>query len=310
MSSPLVFILAGQSDMVGRGEPEKLPEEMERMSPDIDFLMSYDIDRNALEGSNSTSGGKFVRLSRECQWSGAGQRYSHGPEWGIAKALVPLLGGLVGEDEKSTADRQKRKIYLIKFAMGSTTLHEDWRPDSERSYFSGFVEYVREMVKEVERLEMDSEGRNDVMISSLFWLQGHSDASGRAEMRDNYGKNFVDFVKRVREELGEMLVVTSQLTWQCRAESKSDKKFRKQMQKVNEQVKDACRERIQNCFYSSYTEDEEANMTCLEDGHCDTGGLLLLGELMGRTFVEAYGSSSTNCCPGPESCLNSYTCST
>merc|ERR1719271_484653 len=76
------------------------------------------------------------------------------------------------------------RIYFIKFAMGSTNLHEDWRPGGP--YFSELVEFVRRMLQRVEDLERISAAKEaattdamiqrSVAIDGFFWNQGDSDA--------------------------------------------------------------------------------------------------------------------------------------
>ncbi|KAL7553754.1 hypothetical protein ACHAWF_017080 [Thalassiosira exigua] len=275
---PLICILAGQSNMVGRGEPEKLSDELieavtGKGNQDRIFLM-YEIDCLGKEGTPSDSGGQFLPLGRTAQYSNAGRRHSCGPEWGIAERLLQsdvFRGG------------SRKDIYFIKYAAGSTNLHRDWAPGGE--LFSGMVALAHKGVESIaaERLqnargperEGCSEGATiDPPHAKLkqertrllrdhtvfFWLQGESDASGNAVMRSSYKENFQRFVVQVRKALvlGEgtqcessshrtgtgldLPFVASELDWPVNPNSKSSVRFAKRLREINLALGDACAE--------------------------------------------------------------------
>eukprot|EP00928_Gymnodinium_smaydae_P055348 TRINITY_DN38919_c0_g1_i1.p1 TRINITY_DN38919_c0_g1~~TRINITY_DN38919_c0_g1_i1.p1 ORF type:complete len:164 (-),score=8.54 TRINITY_DN38919_c0_g1_i1:101-592(-) len=69
----VVFVLAGQSNMVGRGVASELSQDLiDFVHCHADVRMAYDIDKNAKEQTNSTSGRKFLQLGRQTQWSDGG----------------------------------------------------------------------------------------------------------------------------------------------------------------------------------------------------------------------------------------------
>jgi hypothetical protein len=272
---------------------------------------------------------------------------------------------LGNNEDSSSKDGTKKRIYLIKFAMGSTNLHEDWSPDhgvpvtndnitinstqtginndhvipsvnesvdannidskdiDRPSYYEDFVDFVKENLKEICRLEKQRPN-----IDALFWLQGHSDASGRAEMGNNYGKNFVKFIKKLRLDLKEfydvnfeksvlndnMKVVVSQLTWLRREKSKADKIFYKKLQKINLQLEEVLKiEKVDdhtkssthtsasineqitvttnnsmmvpNSIFARLSLEQESELSFHPDGHSDTDGLLKLGENMAQYLL-------------------------
>merc|ERR1712224_307365 len=87
-----VFILSGQSNMVGRGRGPQLDQGLlDFVQSNADVFMAYDIDKSAKEQANTTSDREFLRLGRETQWSDGGKCYTHGPEWGIAQRLIERL---------------------------------------------------------------------------------------------------------------------------------------------------------------------------------------------------------------------------
>lgn len=240
-----VFILAGQSNMVGRGKAAELDQALvDFVRNHADVSMAYDIDKSAKEQKNSTSGNEFIQLGRETQWSDGGQCYSYGPEWGVAHTVIERL--LQAQSNRNA--KQLPRIYFIKFAMGSTNLHEDWSPEGK--YFGEFVKFTRLMLQKVADLETGITQRlcreacpqSSVIIDAMFWNQGDSDASGRFEMRDKYQKNLVNFVHLVWKDLAgsqcSFPFVPLELHEKVDENSKSTKKYRKSMDKVNDAICD------------------------------------------------------------------------
>jgi hypothetical protein len=314
---PLVLILAGQSDMVGRGEPDKLSDEVVRRccgsgeGTQRSIRYTYVIDRGSAEGAESAApgfgkGGPLPLLGRESQWSNAGERFSCGPEWGIVDELM----------RDSESDR-RNSTYVIKFASGSTSLGKDWAPGG--GLFQGLVGFVRDSVARIAAEQVGSVvGSSETLAeadrllradTAFLWLQGHSDASGNATMRAGYQKNFVEFVKRLRAELlsnkdqdgGENVagaldfpVVASELDWLLNKSSKSSVRFAKRLQEINAALRDGCAELSQAeppipaAFASFPVEDDSWELTYHPDGHCATEGLLLLGQNLAKHLNSAF----------------------
>merc|ERR1719174_31617 len=123
-----VFILAGQSNMVGRGKPSDLLGEV--VDAVSQCSLCYDHDRNFADKVNqphlAIKG--WGPLTPDAQYSYGGQCTHFGPEFGIASYLG-------------------YPVQFAKFAMGSTTLHTDWQPQG--SYFRELVKFVKHAIKNV-----------------------------------------------------------------------------------------------------------------------------------------------------------------
>lgn len=299
-----VFVLAGQSNMVGRGTATELDQSLiDFVHANSDARMAYDIDKSAKEQKNTTSENEFVRLERETQWSDGGQCYSHGPEWGIAQRVIERLIRRHAVSPGAPAGPTlalRPRIYFIKFAMGSTSLSEDWSPDG--LYFAEFVQFTRTMlqrVAELEHTEAQQCGEEAACttqnpaatIDGLFWNQGDSDASGRSEMRDNYETNFVNFVRRVWMALagreGTFPFVALQLHWKVDENSKSTKRYRRSMEKVNQAIRNGCKALGSSTGMAEISPELEVSLAsmCYDDGHSGTSALAIEGQLLVDVFV-------------------------
>lgn len=289
-----VFVLAGQSNMVGRGTGAEVGQDLvDYVQSHADVYMAYDIDKSATEQANTTSGREFLRLGRETQWSDGGKCYTHGPEWGIAQRTIELCIDSGQEQRTPPSDRGstlKPRIYFIKFAMGSTSLHEDWSPDG--TYFGEFTSFTKAMLRKAADIEGLAEAPR---IDCMFWNQGDSDASGRAVMRDGYKANLVNFVQRVWEELAgpdahagaRFPFVPLQLHWRVDEASKSTKKYRKSMDKVNEAIGAACQELGSSTRMARIAPEMELVLAslCHDDGHSGSAALVLEGRHLADTYL-------------------------
>jgi hypothetical protein len=248
-----VCICAGQSNMVGRGKPCELPAIV--LEKAASSFVSYDHDRNFAEKANEPHRAvkDWTPLTADAQYSYGGQCLHFGPEFGIAQQF----------DEPA---------YFIKFAMGSTTLHTDWRPDGK--YFRECISFVKSALAKVPQ---------PAEIKAFFWLQGESDSTGNAQNVNAYEQNLVDFLTSVRRELGNIPVIASQVDFHNHGSSKRPKK----LGKVNEAIAQACaREEMQPATCSRL----EGEMSTFEDGHLDSAALLQIGANMGSAYLNLRAS--------------------
>jgi len=172
-----LFILAGQSNMVGRADPAvcwnvKVPPSSIRWCNDLNF------------GSDAIQR-DFVTL--EPQYSSWRDCHHWGPELGMD------LGGAA------------HTAYLVKFAMGSTRIREHWHPDLESSMYPHFLAFVREAI---------AAAPPPARFEGFFWLQGESD-SGSAKLANAYHDDLVALVQAVRRDLecDELPFVASHIVW-------------------------------------------------------------------------------------------------
>ena len=183
-----VFLLAGQSNMEGKGDGSKL---------------------TAADGARLEKAQKHVRFAYNRQpvvplnvtAAGAGNKkrfgidYSFGPE---------LFFGLGISDAWPNDD-----ILLIKRSLGATSLYGCWNPDwtVEKAtkmgeaqivpLFADFLAYIREVLAPYKR--------EDYEFSGMLWVQGEADSNvskNGPEPADTYGQNLRNLIQRIRQETG------------------------------------------------------------------------------------------------------------
>ncbi|MGK3963791.1 sialate O-acetylesterase [Sorangium sp. So ce118] len=200
MAQPVkVFVLAGQSNMVGFGVGAELPPEL-RSQPDI-WYDHYNPD--------AREGGPYASAT-SADWGplepkGDARRY--GPEITFGRAVAAAF--------------PEHRIAIVKVAQGGTNLVDHWGrglpPDPEVLYKSQLYHTLLGSLDsgtytgdrallypdEVTRLDgalarLESEG-HDVEIAALVWMQGENEAGWSAAFR--YGDALRSFIAAVREDL-------------------------------------------------------------------------------------------------------------
>ncbi|WP_437626881.1 sialate O-acetylesterase [Sorangium sp. So ce1151] len=200
MAQPVkVFVLAGQSNMVGFGVGADLPPEL-RSQPDI-WYDHYNPD--------AREGGPYASAT-STDWGplepkGDARRY--GPEITFGRAVAAAF--------------PEHRIAIVKVAQGGTNLVDHWGrglpPDPEVLYKSQLYHTLLGSLDsatytgdrallypdEVTRLDgalarLESEGQ-DVEIAALVWMQGENEAGWSAAFR--YGDLLRSFIAAVREDL-------------------------------------------------------------------------------------------------------------
>ena len=179
-----VFLLAGQSNMEGRADGNKLtPQDRERLKKvqgRVQLAFNYE-PIHALD---------VVKPSAEIA-----EIYKRdlifGPE---------LLFGIT----LSEAWPQE-KMLLIKLTAGATSLHGSWNPDwrgdkaaamgeeSEPKLYSALTAYVKQV--------LSGYGDDEYEICAMLWVQGETDA-GNETAATAYGDNLQNLVESVRHDVG------------------------------------------------------------------------------------------------------------
>jgi hypothetical protein len=159
-----LFVLAGQSNMAGRGRYSELPLE-ERALPDNVELHAVVMDAGL-----------------------RGVKGLFGPELGLARVLGPVF-----------ADQN---LVLVKYAVDASSLL-DWAPDWDRAAaevtghpeFGPLYQKLMDLVAEVQR-------RSPVpcQAAAVFWMQGERDAR-IPEAGQQYEENLSYLIGRVRTDL-------------------------------------------------------------------------------------------------------------
>ncbi len=221
-----VFILAGQSNMVGHGKAEeganpaffiapkggkKIPREIPGGEGSLRFLVNHQPQKYGPNGTEPLVGanGKWlvdhnVKVYSYCDGTtkkgdliigyGANNGAWIGPEYGFGWVVDRAIKG---------------KVLLIKVSTGGTSLKVDWRPPSAVAQRGGvvgprytqMVEIVKKVVTNMGEEFPDCNGMK-YEIAGFGWHQGFND-NCNAGFGDEYEKNLVDLIQDVRKEFGK-----------------------------------------------------------------------------------------------------------
>jgi hypothetical protein len=195
-----VFVLAGQSNMVGAGEV-RAREERNGGKGSLEHLVRAEATRERYAHLVDAEG-EWVR--RDDVWiSFTGAREARGrlaPGFGAREdAIGPELGfGQV------VGDHLEQPVLLIKVAWGGKSLAVDFRPPSAGgevgpSYTELFRSIRAELASLDERFpDLEHEG---VELAGFGWHQGWNDRINQ-EFNDAYEENLACFIRDARRELG------------------------------------------------------------------------------------------------------------
>ena len=157
----LVFILAGQSNMVGQGNTQELAANYQRTPKNVDFYFNgYKTELN---------------------------RFSHfGPEIGFAHELARYV--------------PNKKIKLIKFAVGGTSLFA-WDPkwNAAKAHSTGNSSSGALFKKLIKTAKIPF-NQNESNLAGILWMQGEADAK-YPNAAQTYAVNLNRFVSALRNEL-------------------------------------------------------------------------------------------------------------
>mmetsp|Transcript_6108 Transcript_6108/g.10955 ORF Transcript_6108/g.10955 Transcript_6108/m.10955 type:complete len:279 (-) Transcript_6108:214-1050(-) len=268
--------------MAGRCDAKDLPDYLKSMiapplpstenNNDVDFQLCWDLDSNFGGPDLCNSNGRFVRLQPQ-QSPGLNNMNLFGPEIALAHALAPRL--------TNVEDVVIKRVFFIKYALGSTNLHTNWSPSNsvsrgkmaEIGYYQHFMNFCKESLQSL---------GNDVNVKrplcGLFWLQGESDSS-KAKTANSYLDNFKSFIQSVREDLDypDLPVVCSPVIWPNG----------KKVHVVNEALRQAGEE-VSNCrCIEALAKDEfgvQGDDAGVCAGHLTGVGLCEIGRRMGEAI--------------------------
>lgn len=221
-----VFILAGQSNMVGHGKAEeganpafftapagdkKTPREIPGGEGSLRYMVNHEPAKYGPKGTEPLvdADGKWlvdhdVKVYSYCDGGtkkgdlaigyGANNGSWIGPEYGF--------GWVVGRAIKG-------KVLLIKVSTGGTSLKVDWRPPTAVAQRGGqvgpryteMVDMVKKVLTNMGGEFPDLKGMN-YEIAGFGWHQGFND-NCNAGFGEEYEKNLVDLIGDVRKEFGK-----------------------------------------------------------------------------------------------------------
>ena len=172
-----IYLLAGQSNMDGRGKVADLSESQQK--PMEQAIIYY---RNP----PFTSDG----------WQPLKPGYSRPPKF-KGKLPSPTFGIEIGFAHAMVKSQPNIKLAVIKGSKGGTNLRSDWKPGEKGDKESQGPQY-QDFIKTIQLATAELTKRGDTYtIRGLLWHQGESDAR-RAEP---YSSRLEKFIERVREDI-------------------------------------------------------------------------------------------------------------
>lgn len=166
-----VFILAGQSNMDGRGHAKDLDAAAKGPVKDVEIW--YVNPQARSNGFEPLATGFAIAPG----YKGKVPSDRFGPELGFGQAMAEKLPG--------------KHIVIIKCSKGGTSIAKDWNPQTGPLY-PLLLKTVREALDALDK-------RGDTYtVHALCWHQGESDAHDTAQ---EYQDRLTNFMTRVREGL-------------------------------------------------------------------------------------------------------------
>jgi hypothetical protein len=166
-----VFLVGGQSNADGRASPSGLPTrpvDLRQPQEDVDFY--------------ENGAGGLTTLRPFSQF---------GPEITLGRRLADNIG-----------DGVTKRIAIIKYATGGTSLAVDWKPGGDNTTAGDGPQYVsfQQVVSNgMAALAVAYPGAV-ITIDGIVWVQGERDAKGGYE--NQYEANLTDFIADVRATYG------------------------------------------------------------------------------------------------------------
>lgn len=153
-----VVLLLGQSNAEGHTYVQYLEKTVGAAKANL-YANGFDKVKISFANtiSNNTSNGEFVSVK-------TGQGYT-----------VERFGPEVGMAEKISEFDPVKRVYIIKYTYGGTTLNTQWRSPSSGNtgyLYTNAVNYTLQQCRKLEDADLYP------VIKAICWMQGESDASG------------------------------------------------------------------------------------------------------------------------------------
>jgi alpha-galactosidase len=205
-----VFILAGQSNMVGHGKSED-----GNSGPGTIGSLRYEVDNDPASYGHlvDEDGNWIARGDVKVWWRDSevgesravlkgdldiGFSQSRNPSWiGPEYAFGWVVGDFFAEP-----------VLLIKTSWGGKSLHADFRPPSAVAsrggvvgpYYSAMIDYVNDVLSNLDT-EFPEWAGMDYQIEGVGWHQGWNDGGG-GEPTAEYEQNLADLIRDLRSDFG------------------------------------------------------------------------------------------------------------
>lgn len=182
-TSVTVWLLAGQSNMRGHGDPAEITDPVYQV-PQSDVL-------------------HWHNQHNEKSYTTAGTGDDYGWEvldWGGGRTETDGDGGFGPELSfgRTMADEfPEHRIALIKHAIGGTSLHTEWNTAGAGGYvYNDFIETTRAALQDLANRGIAYK------IEGMVWMQGEHDTTTLADA-NNYAANLAALIAAVRTEFNE-----------------------------------------------------------------------------------------------------------
>ncbi len=178
-----VFIIAGQSNMDGRGDKKALVGENASLAaeqPDVKIYYANPVHSADPKNPNYKSG-----------WKNLAPGFAVPPKY-TNSLPSGCFGPEVSFGRKLADDQSGCKLALIKVTQGNTSLNKDWSPAGNYLYVT-LTNTVAVALREL------AEHGDRYKVRGMIWHQGESDVNGGA---DKYEKNLTAFIASVRHDVG------------------------------------------------------------------------------------------------------------
>jgi hypothetical protein len=182
----LVFYMGGQSNMDGYGKVAELPASLNRNHDSIRIFHGNPAADQSEDGGKGLWTTLMPGHGAGFSSNGSRNKYSpqFGPELSFGTELQKLLPG--------------RKIALIKYSRGGTSIHVDaaryfgcWDPDyNEGNGINQYDHFLKTVINATSWDDIDGDGSRDRLIpAGIVWMQGESDGSFDEEIAGEYKDN-------------------------------------------------------------------------------------------------------------------------
>jgi hypothetical protein len=176
-----VFLLAGQSNMDGRGIVKDLTGDLAHYAtpqPNVRINFSAGGLHRPLLVSKGIEPLRPGFSATPLLKNPTIPTQTFGPEVSFGDSMAQALPG--------------RQLLLVKFAEGGSNLREDWNPNQKGKLYEQFIQFVRSTKRMIE-----AQG-NSCQIRGMLWHQGESDFKSPEGV---YQAELTNFIGHVRSDL-------------------------------------------------------------------------------------------------------------
>lgn len=197
-----LYILAGQSNMEGRGINSELPQSLKTIQKEVPiYHPNRQSDSEPLEDIGFWSPlqpghGRGYRYEKSPnQWNEVHSK-EFGPELSFSSRLREL--------------RPHEHIALFKYAKGGSSIHPEtpddwgtWHPDVEG--INQWTHFRHHYLRAVGLDDINHDGKKEILEpAGIIWMQGESDAVYSREIAQAYRENLERLITKMRELVGDL----------------------------------------------------------------------------------------------------------